>query len=292
MSFSETLKLEIRRKAHFKCCLCRTLGVEIHHIVPQSEGGADDEDNAAPLCPTCHEIYGSNPVKRKFIREVRDFWYKHQEQFAPVSNRLSVIEKKLDTIATKQDLDKVIIQNTGTYAYELEISPYSFVRDEFIHPLIVKELLGWLSDPAETVIAIDLKQSNHSNRFFGPFSVRTIDGRLWVEFDESPNGFFNYSYIATSPSGVHMVECCESGGGTGRFGSIILLTLQYDRALFVGDNNELRSRERILLKTLGSINLGDRYYGDITYKDGMLIVGPDKGWFQRGAVASKQIAIK
>lgn len=75
MTFSEELKRRVRRRAHFKCCLCHQLGVDIHHIVPQAECGPDTEDNAAPLCPSCHDTYGANPVKRKFIREARDLWY-------------------------------------------------------------------------------------------------------------------------------------------------------------------------------------------------------------------------
>lgn len=75
MPFTEGLKLKVRRRAHFACCLCHDFGVEIHHIIPQEDGGPDDEDNAAPLCPSCHEKFGANPTKRKVIREMRDFWY-------------------------------------------------------------------------------------------------------------------------------------------------------------------------------------------------------------------------
>ncbi len=75
MPFSETLKKTIRKRAHMACCLCHELGVEIHHIIPQEMGGPDTEDNTAPLCPTCHERYGANPLKRKFIAEARDNWF-------------------------------------------------------------------------------------------------------------------------------------------------------------------------------------------------------------------------
>lgn len=75
MPFTEETKLAVKRKSHFKCCLCHALGIEIHHIVPQADGGLDTQDNAAPLCPSCHETYGANSGKRKFIREARDFWY-------------------------------------------------------------------------------------------------------------------------------------------------------------------------------------------------------------------------
>ena len=72
VAFSASLKKRVRQKAHYRCCLCQAVLVEVHHIVPQGEGGPDEEDNAAPLCASCHEIYGANPTKRKFIREARD----------------------------------------------------------------------------------------------------------------------------------------------------------------------------------------------------------------------------
>lgn len=75
MAFSEALKTKIRKQAHFCCCLCHAVDVEVHHIIPEAENGPDNEDNAAPLCASCHNIYGANPQKRKFIREARDHWY-------------------------------------------------------------------------------------------------------------------------------------------------------------------------------------------------------------------------
>lgn len=48
MGFGEPLKLKVKKKAHFHCCLCKAVGVEIHHILPQEEGGPDTIDNAAP----------------------------------------------------------------------------------------------------------------------------------------------------------------------------------------------------------------------------------------------------
>ena len=60
--------------------MCHDLVVHIHHIVPQAEGGSDTEDNAAPLCPSCHDKFGANPQKRKLIREMRDHWYEICEE--------------------------------------------------------------------------------------------------------------------------------------------------------------------------------------------------------------------
>ncbi len=88
MGFPETVKASVRRKALLQCCLCKSIGVEIHHIIPEAEGGPDIEENAAPLCPSCHGIYGANPIKRKFITEARDLWYDIcSKRYAPDADR-------------------------------------------------------------------------------------------------------------------------------------------------------------------------------------------------------------
>ena len=40
------------------------------------------------------------------------------------------------------------------------------------------------------------------------------------------------------------------------------------------------------------VGLGDRYAGTIEYGDGLLPIGPDEGWFNRGEVASRKTPIR
>jgi hypothetical protein len=81
MAFSEKVKLEARRKSNFRCCICEKLfSGEVHHIIPESEGGPDILDNAVLLCPNCHDSYGGNPEKRKQIKQKRDHWWELMEE--------------------------------------------------------------------------------------------------------------------------------------------------------------------------------------------------------------------
>jgi len=77
MAFPESIKLKVKQKADFTCCYCldRLKKVQVHHIIPEGQGGPDDEDNAAPLCGACHDSYGDNPKLGKEIRLRRDQWY-------------------------------------------------------------------------------------------------------------------------------------------------------------------------------------------------------------------------
>jgi HNH endonuclease len=300
MVFSEQLKVMVRKRSHLRCCLCHDLGVDIHHIVPQAEDGPDAEDNAAALCPSCHDRYGANPDKRKLIREARDLWYEIcASRFSSGSADLKEIAETLRGLATKEDLERFALRNAtyvlGASGKETAPSgddPYSFMRPEFIHPLIVRELLGWISDPAATVIAVDLTSANRSNRFFGEFSIASRDGRTWVEWAGDKGEYFTYAHIANSPSGIQMVECYDGGGGSGVFGSVALFSLERDQALAEERNAKLSARPRIILKSLGSVTLGDRYKGKIAYEGRLLVIGPDDGWFKRGKEASKALPIE
>ncbi len=99
MAFSEKVKFEVKKLSHQSCCICKKIGIEIHHIVPQAENGPDTIENAAPLCPSCHEIYGQNPTKRKFIRESRDIWYEIcAKRFSSETSQIPEILSKLDNI--------------------------------------------------------------------------------------------------------------------------------------------------------------------------------------------------
>ena len=271
--FTEALKKKIRDRADLRCCIagCHKPDVDIHHIVPRAAGGESTEDNAAPLCAGCHRLFGGDPTKRKMIRENRDRWYR--------------------TIAGEA-LGAVV--RASPYM-SFENCRYSFIRDEFIHPLILRELLGWLSD-GEAIAAVNLTAANRSDRFFGDFTIgHDDDGILFVQWQNERESF-TYTHVATSPSGIEMVRCSDWGGGSGVFGWVGLFCLEQDRALEyvekrAAEPNHLLTRERAIIKTLGCIPLGDRYDGEITYSEGVLSVGPDVGWFSLGEAATKAVEV-
>ena len=113
MPFPESVKLEANKKALFQCVACHAPFVEVHHIIPESKGGPDTLDNAAPLCAGCHSIYGGNPVFRKRIRQMRDNWYDVcEKRFGPlnlaVAQQINALGETLRTVRA----DQVRYQNT------------------------------------------------------------------------------------------------------------------------------------------------------------------------------------
>ena len=45
--------------------------LEVHHLVPLSEGGADTTDNALAVCPNCHRRLHHGRDKARFIADIR-----------------------------------------------------------------------------------------------------------------------------------------------------------------------------------------------------------------------------
>ena len=271
------------------------MGLEIHHIQPKAEGGINTEDNAAPLCPSCHRSFGGNRELRSRIREMRDDWYKKCEVLFTNGSRPNEVFNSIYETFSVEELERLTVHNpvyvlgTEETECELESTSFSFHHEEYVHPLIVKELLGWISDSSSTVVSVDLGAANRSNRFWGDFSVNSDEAKALVESQDA-EAIFVYRHVATTPSGVEVVECYDYGGGSGVFGTIGFFCLERDRALETGDGLRF-SRERKVLKILGQCGLGDRYDGDIQYNNGVLEVGPDKGWFKMGKEASWRLPV-
>jgi len=116
VGFSEALKIKVRKQAHFCCCLCLTVDVEVHHIIPEAENGPDTGDNAAPLCASCHNVYGANPQKRKFIREARDHWYELcRKRFQSDPDGLEEIKRLLRDVARYSEPPGLPSKGLGRY---------------------------------------------------------------------------------------------------------------------------------------------------------------------------------
>lgn len=131
MAFPESLKLDVKHKAAFRCCRCQAIGVEIHHVVPKAEGGADTNENAAPLCAKCHSDFGDNPLKRKEIREMRDWWYQRVSTQASLTDpHFGVLEEKLDALLVKQaqssseldEIKKVLLSYASVLIDKIDIT--------------------------------------------------------------------------------------------------------------------------------------------------------------------------
>jgi 5-methylcytosine-specific restriction endonuclease McrA len=64
-AFPAWLKQEVRRQQNYRCDWCgeKPKKLTIHHIIPQSMGGADTIDNAVGLCRPCHDYWDKEALE-------------------------------------------------------------------------------------------------------------------------------------------------------------------------------------------------------------------------------------
>jgi len=158
---------------------------------------------------------------------------------------------------------------------DLESARYSFANSEFINPQILDDLSGLLSDSGDQVVAINISESNASNRYHGDITVVETDGYPVVK-SSCEEGWVSYKYIGQSFSGVHIVQTWSSGGGLGVFTNILLITLSLDSSLESNGRSYIK-KARYVIKLVGSLPLGDRYQGSIKYNYGILYISSCTG---------------
>ena len=173
MAFSELTKLEVKKRAAFRCCRCQSIGIEIHHIVPQADKGPDTLENAAPLCPSCHDYFGANPVKRKEITEMRNWWYKVAAvKYAPNPENETALAKITDELKTLRD-DK----SQNTQALEELKQSLKGISDQIIDKVGTQDAAGTASRLLELS---EVKLANISDLKPGP-----------IRHDQLPDSYLN-----------------------------------------------------------------------------------------------------
>jgi hypothetical protein len=145
---------------------------------------------------------------------------------------------------------------------------YSFNKAPFISPRIIQDLSAWISDKGDQVVAINVLDSQNSNRYFGDAEVRQIDNQnpyIFIDATNVLNGEtniteFGYQYVGETSSGVYVLLTSDWEGGSGNFKNLLLVQFEYDKSISTDwDRGEVRwDGKRLLIKKLGEIALGDR----------------------------------
>ena len=225
---------------------------------------------------------------------MRDHWYEACRGLFRTDSDPDEVFRSIHGLFSLEDLQRLTVHNPtyvlgGTTDGGLHATRFSFAGEEYVHPLIVRELLGWISDRGATVVGVDLEAANRSNRFHGDFAVDDDRETMRVRWEDGTSAF-GYRHVATTPSGVEIVECHDWLGGSGVFGTVAMFSLEFDRAVD-GETKAPSVRDRSVLKVLGQFPLGDRYRGDVSYRNGLLDVGPDRGWFSLGEKAAWRLPV-
>lgn len=163
--------------------------------------------------------------------------------------------------------------------------PWVLHRRPYISPRVIDEMMSWMSDEGDQVVSINLIDSQQATRY-----RCKKHKEFYLSYEENeetcsgfPKPWFGYRYIGQTDSGVHVIETASGGGASGCYH--YLLWLQFERDWGMSVDWEKKSiqqdRERILIKKLYEVGLGDRWGGKLKVKGNTVCVGRDQGIFAK-----------
>ena len=165
----------------------------------------------------------------------------------------------------------------------------SFDKPPYINPRIIEALTTWVSDHGDQIIAINLADSQKSNRFFGDTLTKKGTGKNpYVHFqgksDESAevDSEFGYTYVGQTASGAHVLHTKVGDGGSAVFEELLFVTIEPDLALgspgpWKKTMVVKRDRKRLVIRKLGALGLDDRWGGKAEIKGGDLVLTDREG---------------
>ena len=86
LDMSKRTTSKIMKRLNISCFSCgwNEAHCDIHHIIPRSKGGTDNNDNLTYLCPNCHRLAHEGKlttftsVKERIGEEWRKFYFAHE----------------------------------------------------------------------------------------------------------------------------------------------------------------------------------------------------------------------
>ncbi|MCP4088951.1 MAG: hypothetical protein GY746_04075 [Gammaproteobacteria bacterium] len=152
-----------------------------------------------------------------------------------------------------------------------------------IHPSIIEALQGWISDGGHQIVSVNVIDAQESN-WVCCEDITFVESSGFFLVNEDEGGFFVYKRIGVTESGLHLLHTVQNTGGSGQFNSIMIVSVSLDKGLQQVEGAEdvmvvQPLNDRLLVKNLGYISLGDRWDGRLSVEGDVLVVGQDEGWF-------------
>lgn len=174
-------------------------------------------------------------------------------------------------------------------------SSFSFKEPTFVHPRIIEDLYGWISDSGHIVTEINITDAQSSNRYHGEIILNprtfTDDVRppwiYWIDDETPPTEYwgppphFGYRYLGRTPVGLTILHTKSGGGGTMVSNSIMFVQLTHDYGVdFASDDSKVKNAPRLKptkksresIRLIGREALGDRWEGSIEIVGGEIVV--------------------
>ena len=172
---------------------------------------------------------------------------------------------------------------------KLCLEKYFVFKGRPIHPKIIQDFMTWLSDTGDQVVAINLEDSQGANRYCCDDDVTirvTADGKTFAKAERNGGGWIAYIFHGRTSDGLYFLEVNESGGGSGIFGTLLILKITEEFyfkqhtvqnfAKYINPKIDKSQKKRLHLNKVGTVLLGDRQAHKIQIINDALVINGKK----------------
>lgn len=168
--------------------------------------------------------------------------------------------------AAKTDLDKALKEAKENFT----------VHGKPVHPGLIYDLKGWMSDRLPITVAVDLLAARDSNEYYEP-EVKLRAG--WIECDirgyrpaTQDECRFGYQRKGVLDDRTQVLRVYYWPGGSGTFMYLMFIRFDTEKAFDL----EMKPYTRLLMKLVCLYALGDNDDGEVTVLSDHVIVGKSK----------------
>ena len=134
-------------------------------------------------------------------------WLFHAPGFPPVVALCGLLAHRLSTEYHAVIGRRVLsVTPKAKPLRDLQHCRFSFTRTEYINPMIISDLVGRISDGGDQVVAVNVTDSNVSNRYFATIESTATDTAPVVtatdDFTLERTRKFSYQWLGCSRSGI------------------------------------------------------------------------------------------
>ncbi len=185
-------------------------------------------------------------------------------------------------MGTAISLNKVIakvnsecrVENTNPKIQVNCINENFFYGGKPIHPKIIEEFSTWLSDSGDQIVAINLENSQGSNKYccMGDFSTTLSAEKILTATIKKPDDeWFSYKFHGATDNGLLLVETIYGTSGSGVFSELVIFRAKEIPVLELSETEISQSdKKRVYLEKLFTFLLGDRKQHSIKIEGNLL----------------------
>jgi hypothetical protein len=191
MAITQKVRDRLLIEARHRCTICAEPAYELHHLIEQSQGGDDSEENLIVLCPNCHQqrVHRNKELSLAQLRAYKLILKEKNEVERRLLLNLEAIVQRIEELGLAQ-AEVEVMKELSESAAQLDqtTSPTVFATVEQTARWLAER--GTLKAGARRALEIecDLDIQRELAKW-GMYAITSVDEDAWTKANDFPTAY-------------------------------------------------------------------------------------------------------